>query len=338
MIRNAFARVAIAVGLLAATSPSAAPRPKQLQTARVRLVKQAPGGSGAWVAASLAPVRRATISTRLSATVRSVHVEEGAKVVRGQTLVTLSDEDVRAQLGAAETALANAIAQERRIEDLSRQQAATSIELEAARAQRTQAAATLATARAGLAHSQIRAPFDGMVQARKVNAGDLVGPGQPLVELEGTELEVQASLSDDEAKGLRIGQKLRWQAGAVQGESEITALSPGGDLLSHRRALRARVIGRPAEARSGSFARLQLPNATARASGAWIPRSALVERGDLAGVFVAEEGRARLRWLSLGEASGDLISVRAGLTPGDKVIDHPGALRDEQPIEVIDGD
>jgi multidrug efflux pump subunit AcrA (membrane-fusion protein) len=88
------------------------------------------------------------------------------------------------------------------------------------------------------------------------------------------------------------------------------------------------------ELRSGAFARLELP-ASAAGTGTWIPRTALVERGDLRGVFVASQGRAELRWLSLGEPAGDVVAVRAGLRPGDQVVDAPGALRDGQPVEVV---
>ena len=66
-----------------------------------------------------------------------------------------------------------------------------------------------------------------------------------------------------------------------------------------------------------------------------VPRSALVQRGDLTGVFVAENGRARLRWLSLGEMSESDVVVRAGLAPSESVIDAPGSLRDEQAVEIV---
>jgi membrane fusion protein, multidrug efflux system len=66
----------------------------------------------------------------------------------------------------------------------------------------------------------------------------------------------------------------------------------------------------------------------------FVPRSALVTRGELTGVFVAQEGHANLRWLSLGEAQGDRFPVRAGLVKGESVIDQPGDLKDGQPIEV----
>ena len=176
--------------------------------------------------------------------------------------------------------------------------------------------------------------LENWTEARRVNAGDLVGPGQPLLELEGSELEVVASLSDEEARGIAIGQMIRFEAGAEAGAAQVSALAAGGDPLSHRRTLRARVHQGGAALRSGTFARLALPAAEAQARGVWVPRSALVERGDLTGVFVAAAGQAQLRWLALGEGVDDRVPVRAGLTSGEAVIDAPGALRDGQRIDV----
>ena len=321
---------------LAITLFSASPLRAESQPVTVRLAKASSIGAVPLYAATLAPVHRATVSTRLAATVQKVLVSEGARVKRGQLLVTLSNDEVQAQVAASSTALANATAYERRISELTSKRAATPVELESAQAQRAQAAAALAGTRASLAYTQLRAPFDGVVQARRVSAGDFVGPGQPLIEIEGAGLEVQATLSEEEAAPLHMGQKIKFEADGRHGEAEITALTPGGDALSHRRSLRARVTDRVSDFRSGAFVRMEIPGGI-QPTEQRVPRSALVQRGDLTGVFVAEDGRARLRWLSLGETNSSDVVVRAGLSPNESVIDAPGSLRDEQAVEILHG-
>ena len=330
-------RLSLAAALLASSTALGAPphAPDARAPARVRVVVAGPATAPRLVPATLAAARRATISTRLSASVSAVAAEEGARVTAGAVLVRLADADVRAQLAATRTSLANALSQERRMERLAAERAATQAEVEQAQAQRAQAQAAVSAAEAGVAQMEIRAPFSGIVQARRVNVGDFVGPGQPLIEIEGDDLELVASLSEAEIASIALGQKLRFDVGDRQGVAEVTALAPGGDPLSHRRALRARVRSERAGLSSGSFARLSLPGTPPR-PGVWVPRSALVERGDLTGVFVASDGRAELRWLALGEITGDRVPVRAGLAPGEQVIDAPGgALRDGDPIEVM---
>jgi RND family efflux transporter MFP subunit len=339
MTRPVSRLAAIALALALATAPlqgaSATPAPAA-QPARVRIVRPGAPDGTALVPASVVAARRATLSTRVAASVREVHVREGQRVAAGQLLVSLSDADVRASLAAAETALAAASVHERRIRDLAAQRAATPSELDMAQAQRAHAEAAVAGARATLGYTELRAPFAATVQARRIEPGDLVGPGQPLLELEGDALEVVATLSESEARGLAVGATLPFQAGAARGEAIVTSITPGGDPLTRRRAVRARVGRVDGELRTGAFARLALPASGAPSGGTvWIPRTALVARGDLTGVFVAADGRAELRWISLGEGAGDHVAVRAGLAPGDAVVDSPGALRDGAAVEVL---
>lgn len=323
------------LALLAPTVPSSVrAEPPRAEDAplRVRAARAATAPGTRLVAASVLSANRATISTRLAANVRTVHVVEGQRVAAGQPLVTLAGDELQGALAAARTGLDAAAAHERRIRALAAERAATPSELELASAQRAQAEAAVASARANVSYALLRAPFAGTIQARRVDPGDLVGPGQPLLELEGEGLELVASLSEEEARGLALGTAIRFTAGAASGEAVIVALTPGGDPLSHRRGLRARVRKAPPGLRSGTFARLALEGVAG--GGRWLPRTALVERGDLTGVFVAADGRAELRWISPGETAGELVAVRAGVKPEEVVIDAPGALRDGQRVEV----
>lgn len=319
-------------GARAEAAPAAVPGP-----VKVRAVRTAAEAGTRTIAATVRAAERATLSTRVAANVRAVHVREGDRVRAGQLLVSLAADDLAGALRAAESALAAASAQERRIRVLAAERAATPAELDVATSQRAQAQAAVAAARANLSYAAIRAPFAGTVQARRVEPGDLVGPGQPLLDLEGDGLELAASLSEAEARGVAVGRTVRFSAGTVKGEAVVVALTPGGDPLSHRRGLRARIGRADPSLRSGAFARLLLEGApeAGEAARTFVPRSAIVERGDLTGVYVAAGGHAELRWISPGEASGDVVAVRAGLRPDETVIDAPGALRDGQAVEVV---
>ena len=307
-----------------------------LPTAKVHLAAGAQGGGDGWVAATLTATQHAVVSTRLAANVRKIHVNEGQHVAAGALLVSLADDDLQAGLAAAQAGLVAATVHHRRIEALLKQGAAIPAEMDQASTQLAQAQAGVAQVKANLSYTQIRAPFTGVVQSRMVSEGTFAGPGMPLVELEGQgALELDGAVSESEAKGLKIGMTLSFVAGIRTGTAVITALASGGDAVSHRGILRARIQKGAELLRTGTFARLRLPGATPQAgTDTFIPRSALVLRGELSGVFVARDGKAELHWLSLGEAQGDRFPVRAGLNPGEAVIDHPGTLTDGQPVEV----
>jgi len=313
------------------------PKALQLPTAKVRLAPEGDADAAGWVAVTLSATQRATLATRLAASVKKVHVLEGQHVAAGTLLVSLSDEDLQGGLKAAEAAVAAAATQARRIENLAKQNAAIQAEMDQATVQLAQANAALAGVKANLGYTQIRSPFGGVVQARRVNEGDFVGPGMPLVEVEGQgAMEFTGSVSEAEAKGLKIGQSLPFEVEGKQGIAQITGLSTGGDPTSHRGSIRARVAKGGEGLRSGTFGRLKLPGSVSKdLTERFVPKSALVQRGELNGVFIAKDGKAQLRWLSLGEVQGDRIPVRAGLAKGEQVIDTPADLKDGQPVEVV---
>lgn len=314
--------------------PPAAASPA-LPSVKVHLASAATAAGGTFVPATVQAEERAALSTRIAARVEEVLVQEGSRVAKGAVLVRLDDSDLRSQLRAAQAALDAARAQERRLTALQQQRAATPSELEAAQSQRAAAQAQVDAARTALGYAELRAPFAGVVQAKLVSPGDLAVPGQPVLQLEGRVLELTATLSPAESVQLRAGASVTFEADGGSGTARITAVSPGENAVSHRTLVRARIGKAPPALRQGDFVRLSLPGAVS--SRPSLPRTALVERGDLTGVFVAREGHAELRWLALGDASAASVSVRAGLQPGEPVIDHPGALRDGQPIEVVDG-
>ena len=223
-------------------------------------------------------------------------------------------------------------AQHARISSLAAQQAATQVEMDQANTQLAQARAGLEAAQANLRYTELRAPFAGTVRSRSAGPGAFVGPGQPILTVDGGGLELRASLSDEEASGLKTGQDLAFEVDGREGKARILALASGADPVTHRRDLRATVV-EPSDLRPGSFARIHIAGAPADSSR-WLPDSALVRRGGLKGVFVVEGGHAVLRWLSLGEQRDSRVEVRAGLKADETVVDRPGELIDGQPVEV----
>ena len=308
---------------------------KELSKVSVSLVAQGLTEDGTWVAATLQSTRTAALSTRMAAQVKGVHAQEGQRVRAGALLVVLGDEDLQAQLKAAETGLATVEAHHRRLQALFAQKAATPSELEQTQAQLAQAQSAVSSLKANIAYTQIRAPFSGVIQSRKVNEGDFVAPGTPLLDLMGEgDQELVATLSESEGSALKQGMKVPFECEGSTGQAQVTALAPGGDAYSHKGTLRAKVLS-PKGLRQGSFARILVPGV--KVEGLTVSRSALVTRGELTGVFVAKDGHAELRWISVGEGLGDSLPVRSGLRAEDRVIDHPGTLLDGQPIELSGG-
>jgi hypothetical protein len=178
-----------------------------------------------------------------------------------------------------------------------------------------------------------------------VNVGDVVMPGMPLVEIEGAGgLEVVTTVSEDAvallSPGAHVAVDVDGQSSPI--EAIVRAVAPSGDAATHRAQVRADL---PATTgvRSGMFARLRVaPSPAVRGAAKdaaadevhWVvPERALVRRGGLAGVFVVSEGRARLRWIAVGEPENGTVEVRAGLRAGERVVTDPSGLVDGAAVQ-----
>jgi membrane fusion protein, multidrug efflux system len=306
--------------------------PVAVRTARI-------GGSQAGVAqvpGTVEAVESAAIASRVTATVTGVMVEIGQPVRRGALLARLDARDLGARVAGAEAGLRAATAQLARLRDLLSRDAATRQEVEAAEAAEAAARADRDAAQAQIAYTELRAPFDGVVVDRRVRAGDLTTPGQTLFVLQGRgRLRVSASVSRSQADALKEGQEIPIvREDGSTFAARLSIVSPASDPGSRRVPVK---VDLPPDAglRAGSFVRLRLP-AGDDESPALVPRAAIFERGALTGVFVVEDGRARLRWFSPGATAGDTVEVRAGLVPGEVVVIGPAGLADGAPVTTTD--
>jgi RND family efflux transporter MFP subunit len=305
-----------------AASPAA---PRAVRAAEVRAL--ALGGSSA--PATVVARSRAVLAARASGTVTALPFREGDPFAAGAVLVRLDARALVAARAAAEADLAVAEADRARMESLRARAAATPREAELASARAEAARAALAAAREAVAYAELRAPFTGRVAARPAHVGDLVTPGTPLLEIEGADgFELLASLGAAEAAAFAPGGRVQ---AAVDGlaaplAGTVRSVSAAGDPRTHRFELRADLPTRPG-LRSGLFARLALPPAPGD-ERLVVPASAMFARGGLTGVYVLDGGRARLRWVASGAATGGEVEVRAGLAAGERVVLDPAGLED----------
>lgn len=317
----------------AKTPEAQAKPPRAVRTAPV----ESSGAGTITVPATVAARQSATLAARIPAAVRELPRREGESVAAGAVVARLDDAALRSGLAAAQASLQAAEIDLARMRGLAEKGAATAREVEEATVRAAGARAEVSGVRENLSYAVLRSPFAGVVAARRVEVGDVVSPGQPLVEIEGSGgLELRATVSAGESSGLRPGAEIeaRIDGLAEPLRARVTALSPAGDPATHRFELRADLPA--AEGlRSGLFARLILPTPVEGGAETFsVPAAAVFQRGGLTGVFVAAEGGkvARLRWIATGGPAGDRVEVRSGLEPGERVVLDPGDLADGDPL------
>jgi RND family efflux transporter MFP subunit len=289
-----------------------------------------------------------TLTARLAARLTALPLREGDHFRAGQVLASFDAPETRAALEGARAGLAAATvardmarSQEARMDSLYRQRVAALRELEGAQAERRAAEAAWAQARAQVdgfeSGAELTAPFAGVVVRRHADPGVTVGPGQPLLDIRSDAVgEITVNVPESELARLSGG-GAEYQVGEGPWKpARLTRVDGMTDWSTRSRVARLAPAGGEA-LEAGAFARARF---AARAGAGTapgplrVPSAALVRRGALAGVFVAENGVARLRWLRIGHENGGSVDVLAGLGAADAVIANPEGLSDGRSVTV----
>jgi len=289
-----------------------------------------------------------TLASRAAGRVTRFMALEGASVRAGQVVVRFDAPETeraqraaRSERDAAQLALEVSARQHARIESLFVSHVVAAAEREAAASQHRSAEARLAAAEAQLsaasAASEVRAPFDGFIVRRHVDAGADVSPGTPLVDVRSRgAVEVVTSVPEA-ALGSLAKARFEFQLGEGPWRGARLASVDGmTDPSTRTRTAHLVPLDRVA-LEPGTFARVRLVGESVAGSTAGalsVPASSVVRRGALTGVFVAEADHAVLRWLRLGRTEGDRIEVLAGLEPGDAVIEQAAGLVDGAAVRI----
>lgn len=199
-----------------------------------------------------------------------------------------------------------------------------------------QAKAEVENARVMLDHTEVKAPYAGVVTRKHVNVGDMASPGQPLLEMEDNahyRLEVQ--VDEMRAVSIHVGDAAEI---AFDGTSQspisgvVDEITSAADTTT--RTFNVKVAAPDGMAlRSGTFGRARF-NA-GQQDAIVVPASAIVERGQLTSVFAVDESSvARMRLVKTGRRLGNDVEILSGLNEGDTVVMTPSAeIRDGVRVE-----
>jgi membrane fusion protein, multidrug efflux system len=308
--------------------------------------------SGPSITGSVQPERRADLRAEVSAVVLAVLKENGDPVKRGDLLVRLDDTAIRDSLIAAE-ASSNAAVQaydqaERQLQRMAtlRQTGVVSasqvedVEIRRNTAQSDRAAARtrVVSARQQLAHTEVRAPFDGIISDRKVSAGDTAQIGKELVKvIDPGSLRFEGLVSTDSIGEVSPGQRVSFRVhGFAEREFQgtIARVNPAANATTRQVEVLVNFDDAKQQPNvAGLYAEGRVE--TRHATALTIPASALVREGDSA--FAWRVGGKALQKVSLGIGERDARSgefvVKSGLAVGDTLLRYPSTvLRDGQPI------
>lgn len=293
------------------------------------------------------------LSTKISGRVEQLDVEEGDYVTEGSVLIRIKDDNLQAQrsqveasLVEARAALKNTETNFNRIKALFEKESATQKELDDISTQYEIAQANVQALEAKrleiqdlLDYTVLEAPFNGYVVDKRISEGDLAGPGQPLLSFEQEEtMKVEVTVPETQISLFTIGDTVRVDIKAANRQKvtgTIANVNPSGNRASRQFRVEITLPGleKGHGLKSGMFAEVGLQTVTDEMIT--IPESAVIERGQLTGIYtLTNNSEVVLRWVRLGDTIDGSVEVLSGLAPGESYLaTFDGSIREGQKVQ-----
>lgn len=295
---------------------------------------------------ALQPVRQATLAAQVGGNVVLLAVKAGDRLRAGQLVARVDEREAQAAVQRSEAGVAQAEAEARNarlaaerhrelraqgfVSQAALDQAETQYKAAQAGVQQAQAGRSQATLQRGF--STINAPFDAVVLATHLEAGDLAAPGRAIATVYApgalrAVVQVPASMAAAARSATTVQVEL---ADGRRVVPSARSLLPGADPVSQTVEWRLELPATPGATEAGAllpgqavrvfFQGAELAGVSAKAASAplVLPAAAVLRRGELTAVYVAQDQRFVLRAVRTGADRGTGVEVLAGLKPGER--------------------
>ncbi len=296
------------------------------------------------------------VTTEAGGVVRSIEFEAGQPVAAGTVLVRLNNANELATLKALEAAARLANVQRDRWQQLGKDKLVSLDEVQQRVTGAATAQAQVEAQRALIAQKTIRAPFSGVLGIRKINLGQYIAPGDPIVSLQQLDpIHLDFSLPEQQMGSVLEGTLVRATVDALPGvvvDGRISAIEPMVNVSTRNFKAQAIVQNPEGTLKPGTFAHIGFDRGSER-DVVVIPQTAVSFNPYGNAVFVVSEvkraagekdmqGQAltgnklivKQRFVKTGATRGDLIAITNGLEPGEQVVTS-GLLKLRNDAEVV---
>jgi len=290
---------------------------KQVQVPQVRVVD-----------ATIEAVHQATVSAQTGGRITDITVDVDDYVEKGTVIVRIRDKEQRAAYDAAKARFDEADAEYKRVKDVYEKKLVAKSLLDKASAQLKATRAALEQAKEALDHTEVRAPYSGIVVKRHVEVGETARVGQELMTgLSLEKLRARVALPQSLIHDVRkYRQAWVWLGEDSQQKvkAESLTISPFADEQTHTFLVRLNLPEGDFHVYPGMHSKVAF--LTGEDARIVIPQSAVARRSEVSGVYVKQDDRIHFRYVRLGRVITDnQIEVLSGLSVGETILLDPVA-------------
>jgi RND family efflux transporter MFP subunit len=268
----------------------------------------------------------ALISSETSGRILSI-AQRGQYIRKGDVIAQIDDRVIRAQFEAASTMFELADDTFNRLEALHADSIISTQDFKSAKAQRDQAKAQLDATEKQLRDARLIAPFNGRIEERFIQTGELINPGMPVVRLVNTDrVRIIAGVPESYSGQIKEGSDaiVSFRSLNLQDlSSKISFAANVIDGATRTYLVEIELENRDELMKPEMVADVRLKRQTIE-NTVVIPRTAVIRDESGTNVFIAKEvngkKEAELRSVTTGMASGSIIQILDGIRDGEEVV------------------
>ncbi|MBA4210467.1 MAG: hypothetical protein C0454_13150 [Parvibaculum sp.] len=324
----------LGAGLLAGcgdnANGSAAAEAETAVPVEVAVARPAPEAASVTAYGIVRPDREAVLSFKIAGLVKSIAVDRGDLVKRGDVLAELDLREIAAESSRAASAVEKAKRDVERLRPLAEKGFASRQTIQDAETAYDVATADRARVEFNRSLSRIVAPADGVVLTRLAEPNEIVNPGEPILTVSqgGGGFIMKAGLADRDVARIRLDAPAQVTLDAFPGRSfagTVRRISAASEARTGTFEVEIELADLPGNAASGFIgqARIEpLQDEEAQAVLA-IPATAILEgHGSAANVYIVDEATMTVRQarVEVSRLMGGDIIVTDGLDEGSRVV------------------
>lgn len=262
------------------------------------------------------------VTAKVANQVTVVRFDEGQQVRRGDVLVELDGAQARADLAAAEAALAESRSQYQRSRELYTTKVLSDSQIEQIEATFKANQARVDAARARVGDTVVRAPFAGRVGLRRVSVGSLISPGTVITTLDDTStIKLDFTVPETFLSAVEPGLEVVARSVSYPDENfagRVSSVDTRVDPATRSVTVRALVPNPQGLLKPGMFLTVRLSRGATDAL--MVPEEALVPEQGNVFVYVVKDGVAEKRSVRMGQRRVGEVQVLEGLAAGELVV------------------
>lgn len=284
---------------------------------------------------TLRAVRGVEVAPEVAGLVSEIMIKPGAEVKAGDILLKLRADDIAAQLQSLEASARLAELNFKRSAEQLAARAISQSQHDIDDANLKSARAAVAQQQAQLAKKTLRAPFDGRLGITKVNAGQVLNPGEVVVTLQQLDpIFINFTAPQRSLGQLKTGQVVNVTIDAFPGKTfkgTISTINPKIDVATRNVQVEALLRNTGGALRPGMFGNVRVDTG-ARQRYLTLPQTAVTYNPYGETLFVVKSGQANEAkdgkpaltaqqvFVTSGPTRGDQVAIVKGLEEGAEVV------------------